>query len=907
MTDLNSPDIFSSLLRTKLQPPRMSSDVVKRTRIVDCLDMDEKTITLVSAPAGFGKSTIVTSWMSSCDREVAWISLDRNDNNLLRFGVYVIAAIHAVIPDQCHQTIAYLDGTMTPHPDELAVALINDVGDSSKEFVLVMDDFHIIADEEVLQFISFLIHAQPHQMHLVIISRSDPLLPLARLRVEYKLNEIRSRDLRFTESEAWEYLSSTLGQKIDRETAVSIHAKTEGWIVGLRLAAIAIQDGSQPKEQIIAFKGDTNRFVREYLTHEVLRGMPIEIQVFLYNTSILDQLHADLCEVVSELKPGQGKEFLEDLLRLNLFIIPIDEDKGWYRYHHLFQEMLLQSLIMRSTREERFDLHVRASQWFVDHGYIDQAIEHALKGDALDLAISLVESQNFGLLNRFDRSTIERWIDLLPQELVWERPIILIIQAMTLFRQYRITALETLLDRAEQALIEFKSNYPEPAASKIRGQIDALKSATSYLIQHDYRESIALHETALAQLPPTARDMRSMAEIFGAFSRQALGNHSSAVERLREITSDISPYGASKTQAFIGLCLIYFSIGQLSELEEVTNQFKTYASATEDINSTSGANYAAGFLQYERNDLNNAEESFQTVFDLRFRSNFVAGVTAACALARIFQCKGELDRAQKILDLIRVDAEKMHNTDLLTYVEATQAEQWLLGDKILLSMTWARTFHQPTLKDNLFIFDLPILTQTRILNRHGSQKQLQLQRQQLIKLAAELDSNNFLHRRVQTLAHLATLNLKLRSNEEARKNTATAIALSQSSGFIRSFVDAGPDLIPVLKELMDLGEASAYIGQILRSYDSKDPDDPDIRTSGEDTASQEQLINPLSPREIEVLELIETGMTNQEIAQELVISHHTVRTHTSNIYAKLGEKNRTRAIYRARALGILTS
>ncbi|MEA3440355.1 MAG: hypothetical protein U9R58_08735, partial [Chloroflexota bacterium] len=452
MTSTNEEGEPTLLLKTKLNIPRLSGGFITRPHLVERLNhnLDCK-LTLISAPAGYGKTTLMAAWLGSCDRPSAWFSLDKNDNDLVLFLSYFATAIRSVFPHSCSDTLELLRSPQTPTVDYLAGTLTNEIDDLPGSIMLALDDYHFINEKAIQQLMARLINYQPASLHLVIATRSDPLLPLPRLRADQQIFELRSEDLRFSAEEAEQFLRYATDGAIDHNTTIAINQRTEGWVAGMQLAALSIQSRDQAAF-LEGFRGDTNKFILEYLVNEVLMGQPVDVQQFLLKTAILERFCADLCDAITGKHPDQELTILEVLKRANLFLIPLDEKGYWFRYHHLFQQMLLGKLISQKSRAEIADLHLSASRWLGHHGYIEEALHHALEANDVQAASELVEENSQNLLNRLERHTLERWLSMLPEEAIWVRSKLLVAQAWLLYRQWHLMSMDAVLGRAIAAL-----------------------------------------------------------------------------------------------------------------------------------------------------------------------------------------------------------------------------------------------------------------------------------------------------------------------------------------------------------------------------------------------------------------------------------------------------------------------
>lgn len=894
-----------TLIHTKLHMPRTSGDFIPRPHLTQRLNQGlevkdntfDRKLTLISAPAGYGKTTLATSWLQSVDRPVAWVSLDESDNDLILFLQYLIAAIRTQFPTACEDVAQVFQGEYAPPLDNVTARLINDIVTIPEPFMLVMDDYHLIHDETVHKLLAGLIGKQPPNLHLVITTRGDPLLPLARLRAKGKMTEIRAPELRFQAGEAELVLHQLTGTTLDRPTIEALVARTEGWIVGLRLAAIFWRGKKDFASLLKESGGAPNTFVSEYLVSEVLDQQPEAIQDFLLKTSILDRLCGPLCEAVTGIDDpvNGGQAYLEGLEQANLFLISLDERQEWYRYHHLFRSLLARRLAAIHSAEEIKTLHRRASQWFAGQGQVEEALSHALVGDDMETAIKLVEDNSQNLLNRLERFTLERWLAMLPEEIIWQRPKLLLAQAWLLFRQWRISAMDAVLDRAEACLENNEKSLGSAERGAVSGQIKALRSVTTYLVNKDYERALTSGKEALGQLPASTRDAQAVALAFLSFSRQALGQRDEAVHQLSQVVEAPMPHGPAKIQAFIGLSFIHWQAGNLAQLHQSAKRFLAFAAENRQANALLGSNYNAGLLHYEWNNLKRAADHFSKVVELRYRSNFVGALNSALALARIYQVWGRLGKSQEMIDVIRQDTLKLQNSDLLPLVESAQARQWSLQGDEMTAKRWARAYRPETIHDNLLNFEFPSLTQAWILVMSGTKADVLGVRRHLQEKLTVALADNFKRRAIQILIHLALVHERLGDADEALAALDQAVRLAQPGGFIRSFLDGGPSLLPTLRRLPWVEDTGEYLAQVVAAFSE----------TGRISASPAPPVL-LTRREKEILILMESGLTNREIADKLVISLHTVKRHASNIYKKLAVKGREQAIYRAQVLGIFS-
>jgi LuxR family maltose regulon positive regulatory protein len=490
-----------ALLRTKLHMPRLSDDLIERPHLLTHLDrgLDRK-LTLVSAPAGYGKTTLVVAWLQNSSRSVAWLSLDKHDNDLLGFLNYFVAAIQTIFPTACPQTASLEQLPQLPALDFVAATLTNELAILPDDFVVALDDYHLVRDSSINQLLTELLAHAPLQMHLVITTRIDPPLPLAKLRVQQQLTEIRRTQLSFTVDEVHSHLANTMNQRLPRETAALLQERTEGWVAGLRMAVLSMRGQSDPAAFVQGFSG-SQRHVMAYLMDEVMGQQPPEVQEFLLQTSILSRFCVALGGAVSGNSPKQSQEIIERLEQANLFMVPLDDEHDWFRYHHLFQEMLNRRLQARLSQEAIAELHNRAGAWLVNQGNIAEALHHALAAHNVASAVQLIEQSRHDLLNRENWYALERLLNALPAEIESKYAGLLVARAWTLVMRLSLPPVAHLLEEAEYRLAQDSSTYTEPELICLVGEIDAIRSMCGSWQGLDMNSVIEYCERAVECIP----------------------------------------------------------------------------------------------------------------------------------------------------------------------------------------------------------------------------------------------------------------------------------------------------------------------------------------------------------------------------------------------------------------------
>ncbi len=566
------------LLQTKLQRPRVSRSFMPRPRLLERLDQgSQRPLTLVCAGAGYGKTMLVSSWMesiaagndSTARQPAAWISLDERDSDLDLFLRYFIAGLRTIFPYACDATSGLLQATRKPPFDLLCATLINEIAGLPHDFILALDDYHLIGDAAVPDLLNELLLHWPLPMHLVLITRHTPAMALASLRAKGQLTEIRARDLRFTLEEAGVYLGQALERPLNKSAIEFLEQRTEGWIAGLQLASLSLQDAEDPESLLQRLSGLDVEFA-DYLTHDVLSRQPAAIHQFLLQTAILDHFSVELCEAMisNEVPEWSARRCIEWLERHNLFVISLDSRNEWYRYHQLFRDLLLQRAKAGFVPSHAADLQRRAAVWFADHGQVDEAVRHALAAGDRELTARFVAQGLCDVLNREDRPALERWLGLFEEEYIQSRLELLIVRGFSLFLSWQLGALAKMLPRAAALLGgETHQTLPGGDLRALRGCLAALSAAVAYF-SNDPVGAVAHSREVLALLPEAWVFARSGGLLFQTLAMQANGQGQAAVKLLIENYESLGDRASAYARRLLlDLCLIYYS--EADDLERI--------------------------------------------------------------------------------------------------------------------------------------------------------------------------------------------------------------------------------------------------------------------------------------------------------------------------------------------------
>ncbi len=881
------------ILATKLYIPPPRPNVVLRPRLISRLnDGLHRKLTLISAPAGFGKTTLVSAWVALCGRPTAWLSLDDGDSDPTRFLTYLVAALRTIAPTLGAGLVAALQVPQLPPIEAILTALLNDITALPDNVVLVLDDYHVIDAKAVDTALAFLLEHLPPRMHLVIATREDPSLPLARLRARGDLSELRATDLRFTPAEATEFLNAAVGLRLSPDDIAALDDRTEGWIVGLQLAALSMQGHQAPTSFIQSFTG-SHHFVLDYLVEEVLDQQSASVQTFLLRTSILDRLCGPLCDAVLRDPTTSGQVTLEYLERANLFIVPLDYERRWYRYHHLFADLLRQRLhqcytsstVDAGTGVDAF--HRRASQWYEDHDLEIEACHHAVAADDIERAERLLGGTGIPRHFRGATTTILDWLESLPITVLNDRPSLWWRHAWLLLTAGQATGVEEKLQAAEAAL---HGTEADDTTRNLIGQIAAARAVLA-VTRYQVETMLTQAHRALAYLHPDNLSVRTSATWTLGVAYQLQGDRAAARRTLTEAISLGQAAGNLFTTilATLGLGDIQVAENQLALAAE-TYRRVLHLLGDPPLPVASEAHLGLARIFYEWNDLAAAERHGRQSLQLarQYGRGIDRFIICEVFLARLKLAQGDVNGASALL------VEASQTTRERTFVHRVPE---VAAVQVLTLLRQGNLAAAAQLADS---HDLPI-SQARVhLAREDPSAALAV----LKPVRQQMEAKGWGDERLKVMVLEAVAHHAHGEKDAAVQVVGEALALAAASGFIRLFVDEGPLMARLLSEAAARGIAPEYTQQVLAAFS---PVGATRLLPSRVARSHAALVEPLSERELEVLQHMAEGLSNQEIASRLSLSLHTVKVHSRNIYGKLGVHNRTQAVARARALDMLSA
>ena len=918
------------LIRTKLHLPFTRAELVIRPRLQARIAAGLRApLILITAPAGFGKTTLVASCITTCGMPVAWLSLDKDDNQVERFLSYLVATLQEADKTVGGESTHLLMAVRQTPPESILTSLINDLDAAGKELVLVLDDYQFISSQGVHEAVVFLLEHCPKSFHLVIATRSDPPLPMNRWRARGQMVELRAADLSFTQPEAAEFLNEVMGLRLDTGAVAALEERTEGWIAGLQMAALSMRDREDVIGFIEGFSG-TNRYILDYLLEEVLASQPPEIQRFLLYTSILERLTAPLCDTLLEVEAGaEGDKraskaevrfsggsaaILEYLDRANLFLVPLDDKRVWYRYHHLFADLLRTQLHSSLGTQGVAQLHVRVADWHAQNDLLLEAIYHASAAADEERIERFIEQIYRELVSRGEQSWLRSWTNKVSREQVFCRPWLCIYEAYSHAWFGELDEAEGLLEQAEK---QIRSEPLIQEAQSLQGHLYYIKSRV-IAMRGDLPRAIELCLAARQYIPDNNLALQFDSQITLGYEYYLLGDFDHAGQTLNEmIRSGMAAEAVLNTVAAACLMARLYAVqGRLRQ------SYEMYRLAEQSIPQKGGEHRGARALvevgladvNYEWNDLGAALAHLEQGLDLMpwwGKADDFALTYLTLGRIRLAQANmsGALEAVEKAPQAIQTNGIFCEATRA---VELARVKLWLARGDLAAANRWAASQKERLRSDGQFGFDNE-LAHIALARVYLAQARPTKAGALLAQLEAQARSAGRMGRALE-IRLLQALALKGSGDSKgAHLALITCLEQAEPEGYVRIFLDEGRPVQTLLVEWLvhsDGGSLRDFAGHLLSQFETTPQVSVALQAKaspiGDAAASTGQvLIEPLSQRELEVLHILATGRTNQEIARQLVVSPGTIKAHTASIYRKLDVANRTEAVARARKLGIL--
>ena len=914
------PQIEVPLIRTKLHRPPVTEQIVCRKRLHERMDLGlQMPLTVVAAPAGYGKSVLVSHWAEELERPCAWLSLNTSESDIHLFSEYLLAAVRSCFPKACAQS-----ETVVRSPNPIVIAtlgacLLNDLDEIDDDFVLVLDDYHRIArGSAVHDLLSFLLEHPPANLTLVITTRHDPPLPMATLRAKNLVTEVRLDDLRFSNPETSEMLEVTTGLTVSDRAKANLERQLEGWAAGLHLVSLAVRNTEDPDAFLESLHGGLPH-TQEYLLQEVLNAQSSEVRDCLLKCSIFDrfcpQVFDAACAADStpETTGLNGKEFVGLLQQSNLFVIPLDTEGEWFRFHQLFQDILKRQLERRAKPADVTASHGRASVWFEDQGLVDEAISHAIAAGDPDRAADIVERHRIEAFDADEWPSVARWLAMLPDEIRRQRPALILCDGWTAYNRLQIDEFPSVIERCR-------------AAASNRDLDDSLQAELEFFEGNldfwmgDAESSRQKLEASLEKVGDRRGHIEGEIVLTLALARSLAGDRDGAVQYLKQRIHDApssAPIYLTKLRG--SLTIVHLLEGDLARVLAEAKPLNALTTSNDLRLHIAWADYLEGCAHLHLHQPEPAALHFDRVLEQLHLVDTRAGLDSMSGLVLARQFMGETEAARDSLSALRDFANLLGDPVALSVAESCAARLAVAGGGDLTPhRLWAQGFSEdPSLASFLFWLEVPLITQARVLIGEGSETSLNTADEMLGTFRQQCESWHFTGQTIEIATLQAVAHHKLGRQELAETTLREAVALARPGGWVRPFVEAGPVMAQMLEHLDLESDDGSFVRRVLTAFEPADAAAPTevLPTRAAEpvaAARREQpvfsgrpALDALTDRELDILELLRERLYNKEIASKLHISTHTVNYHLKHIYQKLDVNSRRQAVRRGLEKGIL--
>lgn len=898
------------LRRTKFHRPGVAVDLVRREHLTEYLQRGiELPLTLVCAPAGYGKSTLLADWLRQARVPSAWLSLDQQDNEPVVFLSYLVAAVRGCFPQACESTWDLLQSNDVPELSVLGLCLGNDLDAIDQRLVLVLDDYHCIRSPAIHDLLDRVLLHPPRSLHLALASRRDPPLSIGLLRARGRLHELGVRDLSFSRGNVETFLRSAANRDLGPDAIDLLQRNIEGWPAGFRLLALAIRSHPEPNRFVRVFNSSALK-AEDYLAQEVLAAQSPVVRNWLRTTSILDRFCPSLCEALchdhdDDAEPDElsGQGFVSLIQTAGLFAVPLDDSGDWCRYHHLFQSLLQGQLEDKVGGERVALLHARAGQWFDSEGLIEEAQTHYLAAGAAERAADVIVRNSQLLMDSEQWTRIDRCLSCLPEAVLQANVDLLILRARLLDKQGRYGEWEELLTQIQEQLVGESLDGPD--SRRRRGEVDVMLAAFSYHYGNG-ADALARAETALESLPENCANQRVYAVLLLTASQQMVGDLPGARRVISDAMETLAP--ASPTVRGRLLQAQSFTAWIAGDLHALRRSAAAMLKVgqTESLPETKMyAQYFRGAAAYQQGDLAEAERAVVGVARNQFGPSFFMHLMSVQCLALVRLASGDGDESRALSSSLLQHMLESGKTSLLPQAQALQAILDLRLGRKEEAFRWASELPISDTPAGGYHFLVPELVAARVLVAAGASESFGRTALILDALSSHFRSTHNRRFLIETLAVQSLLRASQGRAKTAADLLSEAISFSRPGGFIQLYVDLGPDLVAVLSGLKLDDAGIRYRARILAGFEASRSPVAETSTSGSEQFWTRPPGESLTPREAQVLACLQQRLSNGEIAESLFISAKTVRRHTENIYSKLGVHSRREAVAKAKGLGLL--
>ena len=886
----------SFLLTTKLRIPLQPHRAVSRSRLIEALErgLPHAKFVLLSAPAGYGKTTLLSQWARASRLPVVWLSLGEEDNDLERFLRYLLAGWEVVQPSISESPLGLLLEGMSPDSEAVLIAFINAANDGSGPLAFVLDDYHLIEDHSIHTALTFLLDHLPPALHFVLAGRGEPPLPLARYRARQELMEVRPEDLKFWPEETQAFLNETMGLDLAYDEIDRLQTQLEGWIAGLQLVALSLQQRLTGADKLVV--SGRHRFIADYLGEDVFAPLPEATQRFLFQTSILDRLCGPLCNALTGQENGQA--MLELLERENLFLVPLDDSREWFRYHRLFADFLHEELNRRHPNEVT-DLHRRAGRWYLDQNLPEQAFRHAVDGDDVDLVLRIFERYLQAKLIGGEFRLLKQWLDSLPEAWHFDYPLIALVRIGLLLFTGQLEACVRSVEEVEQRLMSTQRDDIRPQLARV----SAVRCSIA-CFQNELARAETFADQAFQDLPN--EDHLFQGIIYGSLgdTYRRNGRWREAKECYLNLLDFIHEPEFRVQSAHVFGALADLELRQ-GYLRNAAGYWQKALAAIQEreiwghlpLPLIGWVYIRLGELLYEWNQLTEAWDHLSQGLERAELGGDVRAMIAGYLIAgRLRLTEGDIEAAADCLERARPHVESTQFAHWISRFERFQLELWLAQDRLRTAVDWADEMLSDTAIEERPESEIAQLAMARVLIVKGDAASTERALTRLERLLQTADEAGRTGVTIEALALQTLAQWQRGERVDALTSLERALRLAEPEGYVRRFADLGLPIARLLQEARSREVMPGYVETLLAAFGG------DILSS---TPDQQALPEPLTGREQEILELLAAGLTNPEIADELVISPQTVKKHAGHIYGKLGVHNRTEAAARARELNLL--
>ncbi|WP_231617478.1 LuxR C-terminal-related transcriptional regulator [Novipirellula aureliae] len=911
----------TTILRTKVRPPVAVQRLVSRPRLLELLQRNpRRPLTVVSAPAGYGKTTLVSQWLQDAEVKPAWVQLGEENSELRIFLSYLVAAVQVRFPTACSDTAVLLKAAQLPPSLLLAETLSNDLDSIAEPLIVVLDDYHLISNSGIHELLDKLLLHPPRPLHLVLVTRHDPPISMASLRARGWLTEIRQDDLRFTNAEVNAVLGEMAEVSVSQATLDHLEQQIEGWMVGLHLVGLVLRNQSDPEAFLSGLKGGFQQ-VYDYLSEQVLTGQPAATRDCLLQTSVLSRFCPSLVEAVyvspndSTDKITSGENFIEDAQLANLFVVPLDSGGQWFRYHHLFQDLLRRQLQQCYSPKDVAGVHSRGSVWYETQGLITESIEHALAAEDVVRAAEIIERCRLDEFAADRWYVVERWLSMLPDDVKQQRPRLLLTEASIALCRFQVARIPTIVEQVENLLRE---QTVEPT---VWGELAYFRGFLEYW-EGNAQSSQQHFEESLSKLAGEKTPYEGEAELLLALAFCMGGQEERAVRGLED---RIARFGASENQIFsrllAGLAFVHTISGDLHRSRLNAQRLKLVASKLRIRNTEAWASYFHACSHLHGGELEAASKHFAAAVELRYVLESRAAVDAMAGLALSHQLRGLETEADETNKQLREFAQNINERQYLDLADSLQARLALLRGDTAQALQWARSVNEQAIPSTLFLWlQAPAITQARVLITAGSKRDLATATKLLKSIRSVSESCRFTCQTIEAAVLQSVALDRQGSTDDAFNSLDEALALAESGGWVRPFLELGQPMASLLQRAPLENVSIDFVDRLLETF-AEIPSAKEHESSGqtktsvpvaesgpsdaEGTSRTEPYVEPLTNRELETLQLLAERLYDKEIAKALSISVWTVRTHVKHLFEKLHVTGRRQAVLKAEELGLL--